>query len=135
MTNAKNIGRYVFGIGFIAAGTNHFINTAFYVAIMPPYLPWPLVLVYLSGVAEIGFGALLLMPRWSQAAAWGLIALLLAVFPANLHMALNTELYAWAPPAALWLRLPLQAVLIAGAYAYTRPAKALATANGGRLKK
>ncbi len=135
MTNTKSIGRSLFGIGFITAGANHFINPAFYVAIMPPYLPWPLELVYLSGVAEIGFGALLLLPRWSRAAAWGLIALLVAVFPANLHMALNTELYAWAPPAALWLRLPLQAVLIAWAYAYTRPAKPPVTANGGHLSK
>ncbi len=127
MQNAKTIGRYLLGIGFGLAGANHFLNAAFYVAIMPPYLPWPLELVYLSGLAEIGLGALLLVPRWSRAAAWGLIALLVAVFPANLHMALNSGLYPWAPPAALWVRLPLQAVLIAWAYAYTRPPAAART--------
>jgi len=66
---------------FIAAGANHFLNTPFYVSIMPPYLPWHLALVYLSGVAEMGLGALLLFEQWSVLAGWGLIALLIAVFP------------------------------------------------------
>ncbi len=121
MSRAQTLGRYAFGLAFIGAGANHFVNAAFYVAIMPPYLPWPLALVYLSGGAEMGLGALLLVQRWARWAAWGLIALLIAVFPANLHMALHTDLYPWAEPWALWLRLPLQAVLIAWAHAYTRP--------------
>lgn len=121
MPSLRDIGRYLLGAGFIVAGANHFLNAPFYVAIMPPYLPWHLELVYLSGVAEAGLGALVLARRWARPAAWGLIALLVAVFPANLHMALNTGLYPFAPPWALWLRLPLQAVLIAWAYAYTRP--------------
>jgi uncharacterized membrane protein len=66
---------------FIDAGANHFLNTPFYVSIMPPYLPWHLALVYLSGVAEMGLGALLLFEQWSVLAGWGLIALLIAVFP------------------------------------------------------
>jgi uncharacterized membrane protein len=121
MNRAKHIARYVFGAAFIIAGANHFVMTAFYVSIVPPYLPWPLALVIISGLAEIGLGALLLFQRWSALAAWGLIALLIAVFPANLHMALHSYLYPWAPVAALWLRLPLQAVLIAWAYWHTRP--------------
>src|SRR5207248_11723419 len=88
---------------------------------VPPYLPWPLALVIISGLAEMGLGALLLAPRWSALAAWGLIALLIAVFPANLHMALHPWLYPWASAALLWLRLPLQALLIAWAYWHTRP--------------
>ena len=114
------ISRWLFGLFFMAAGANHFVNTPFYVSIMPPYLPWPVALVYISGVAEIGLGGLLLFERWSQLAAWGLIALLIAVFPANVHMALHPELYQWASPLGLWLRLSLQGALIAWAYWYTR---------------
>ena len=105
---------------FIIAGANHFINTSFYVSIMPLYLPWHLELVFLSGVAEAGLGAFLLFRRWAKWAAWGMIALMVAVFPANLHMTMNTELYPSHSVWGLWLRLPLQGVLIAWAYWYTR---------------
>src|SRR5258706_11797679 len=115
MNRYQGPARYLFGLGFVAAGLNHFLMTTFYVSIVPPYLPWPLALVIISGLAEIGLGALLFFQRWSALAAWGLIALLIAVFPANLHMALHPGLYPWAPVAALWLRLPLQGVLIAWA--------------------
>ena len=121
MNRARRLARTLFGAGFILAGLNHFLMTSFYVSIVPPYLPWPLALVILSGLAEIGLGALLLFRRWAPLAAWGLIALLIAVFPANLHMALHPELYPWAPAAALWLRLPLQGVFVAWAYWHTRP--------------
>ena len=116
----KTVTRYLFGASFIAAGLNHFVNTGFYLSIMPPYLPWHLPLVYISGVAEMALGALLLFRRWSRIAAWGLIALLIAVFPANLHMALNSELYPQFSPILLWLRVPLQGGLLAWAYWYTR---------------
>lgn len=66
--------------------------------------------------------------RWSRLAAWGLIALLIAVFPANVHMAMHTELYAWASPLMLWLRLPLQGLLILWAYRYTGTPVGLQTA-------
>ncbi|MBX9657615.1 MAG: DoxX family membrane protein [Nitrospiraceae bacterium] len=112
--------RWLFGLFFMAAGVNHFVNLPFYVSIMPPYLPWPVALVCLSGVAEIGLGGLLLFEGWSRLAAWGLIALLIAVFPANVHMALHPELYPWASSLGLWLRLFLQGLLIAWAYWYTR---------------
>lgn len=121
MSRARQITRYIYGACFIAAGANHFIHTPFYVSIMPAYLPWPLALVYISGIAEIGLGGLLLFERWSRSAAWGLIALLIAIFPANIHMALHPELYPWASPLGLWLRLSLQGALIAWAYWYTRP--------------
>lgn len=101
------------------AGLYHFANPAFYLRMMPPYLPWPLTLIHLSGLFEAALGYLLLVPKYTRLAAWGLIALLVAVFPANIHMALNPQLFPELPPAALWLRLPLQVVLIAGAYWFT----------------
>lgn len=116
----KNPARYVFGAGFILQGINHFLNYSFHVSIMPPYLPYPGELVILSGIAEIGLGALLFFPRWQRAAAWGLIALLIAVFPANIHMALNANLYPNIPASVLWARLPFQFLFIAMAYWFTR---------------
>jgi uncharacterized membrane protein len=111
--------RWLFGLLFMAAGTNHFINPDFYVSIVPPYLPWHLPLVYASGVAEVVLGTLLLVPRFQAVAAWGLIALLLAVFPANLHMAMNPDSYPELHPFLLWARLPLQGLIIAWAYWFT----------------
>ena len=111
--------KWLLGLLFAAAGVNHFLMPDKYVAIVPPYLPWPFVLVYLSGVAEVALGVLLLIPRFRSRAAWGLIALLIAVFPANLHMALNPEQFPDISPAALWVRLPLQGVLVAWAYWFT----------------
>jgi len=111
----------LFGAFFIVAGITHFTNQAFFTAIVPPYLPWPVALVVISGIAEIGLGVLLLIRRTSRLAAWGLIALLIAVFPANVHMAMNPQLYPDTSPTALLIRLPLQGVLIAVAYWFTRP--------------
>jgi uncharacterized membrane protein len=86
---------------------------------MPPFLPAPLFLVYLSGVIEIALGILLLVPRFSRLAAYGLIALLIAVFPANIYMAANPHLFVEYSPAALYLRLPLQLALIIWAFWFT----------------
>lgn len=122
MRKLKTILKYLLFVFFVAAGLNHFINPAFYLKIMPPYLPWHLFLVYLSGFFEVALGVLLLAPVFTRVAAWGLIALLIAVFPANIQMAINPQLYPDISPPALWLRLPLQAVFIAWAYWYTRPA-------------
>jgi uncharacterized membrane protein len=89
---------------------------------MPKRLPAPLALVYLSGVAEVAGGVGLLVPTLQRAAAWGLIALFAAVFPANVNMAVNGIGFGKkpTPPWILWGRLPLQAVLIGWAYLYTR---------------
>jgi uncharacterized membrane protein len=116
----KTWSRYLFGVLFIAAGLNHFVNPTFYLAMMPPYLPWHSELVAISGVAEAALGVLLLFRRWAVWAAWGLIALLVAIFPANVHMALHPELYPSISPLWLWLRLPLQPILIAWAWFFTR---------------
>ncbi len=107
---------------FIGAGINHFRDPDFYVRMIENFLPWPLELVYISGVFEAQLGVLLLVPRYSRDAAWGLIALLIAVFPANIYMALEPDKFPRLPAWTLWLRLPLQGVLVAWAYWFTRPA-------------
>jgi len=119
MLRTKRILKYVFAVFFVLAGLNHFRSDEFYVRIMPPYLPWHLFLVYVSGVAEIAWGISLLVPRLQRLAAWGLIALLIGVFPANIHMAIHPELFPEFSPTVLWTRLPVQAALIAWAYWYT----------------
>ncbi|MCP9496208.1 MAG: DoxX family protein [Pyrinomonadaceae bacterium MAG19_C2-C3] len=107
--------RVVFALLFIVAGILHFTHTDFYLLIMPPYLPFHRALVYLSGAFEIAGGVGLIIPRTKKAASYGLIALLLAVFPANIYMAtddvsINGNRFS---PLLLWLRLPLQFILIA----------------------
>ena len=114
--------KYLLCVFFVLAGLNHFINPAFYLKIIPPFLPSHLLLVYLSGFFEIVLGGMILISALTHIAAWGLIVLLIAVFPANVHMAINPQLYPDINPAALWLRLPLQAVFIAWAYWFARPA-------------
>ncbi len=116
----KVVLKYLLAIFLVAAGLNHFIDPAIYLKIMPPYLPWHLSLVYLSGFLEIAFGILLLIPRFAVVSAWGIILLLIAVYPANIQMALHPHLFPEYTPLALWARLPLQALLIAWAYWYTR---------------
>jgi uncharacterized membrane protein len=113
MHSIKSFMRVLLGGLFTLAGVNHFRSPDIYISIMPPYLPWHDVLVALSGYCEIGLGLLVFVPKYRRVAGWGLIALLVAVFPANLHMALHSDRYPRIPALALWLRLPLQAVLIA----------------------
>jgi len=106
---------------FVVAGVNHFLNPGFYLAMMPPYLPAHLEIVYLSGVLEVLGGVAVLVPRVRSSAGWALIALLVAVFPANLYMALNPGLFPSMSPVVLYVRLPIQALFIAWAYWATRP--------------
>ena len=120
MSRVKFILRLLLGVFFIAAGVNHFLRTGFYLRMMPPYVPFHLAMVQISGAAEMLLGLLILIPRRSAIAGWGLIALLIAVFPANVQMALHPETFPEFSARALWLRLPLQAVMIAWAYWYTR---------------
>jgi uncharacterized membrane protein len=124
MGTLKLLSKYSLGLLFVLGGLYHFINPALYLRMMPTYLPWHLFLVYLSGFFEAALGLLLLVPKYTRLAAWGLIALLVAVFPANVQMALNPELFPGIPPFALWLRLPLQAVFILWAYSLTREDRA-----------
>ena len=100
---------------FVLAGAMHFVIPRAYRRIVPPYLPSPKALVYASGVAEIAGGAGLIPEATRRPAGWWLIATLVAVFPANLHMALHPDEFPKVPggPASLWARLPLQAAFIA----------------------
>lgn len=114
--------RRLFGIVFALAGVLHFVRPEMYEAIMPEYLPAHRELVYASGVAEIAGGLGTLHPVTRTAGSWLSIATLVAVFPANVHMAINPERYEGIPggTVALYARLPLQALLIAWAYAAGR---------------
>jgi uncharacterized membrane protein len=120
MSAFKTVMRYLMAFFFVAAGLNHFFNPEFYIKIMPPYLPWPVFLQYLAGAFEIVLGAMLLIRHFTKIAAWGLIVLLIAVFPANIHMALNPHLYPEMAPIAYWIRLPFQFLFIAWAWWLTR---------------
>lgn len=121
-SRVKRVLKWVLAIGMIGAGINHFLSPASYIAMMPEELPAHAELVALSGVAEIAGGLGLLIARTQKLAAWGLIALLVAVFPANVNMAWNDLPLGGKPVPTwmLWARLPLQALLIAWAYWYTR---------------
>lgn len=103
------------GAGFVLAGVLHFVIPGTYTAITPDYLPAHLMLVLISGAAEFVGGVGMFFPRWRRAAGTFLILLLIAVFPANLHMALNRDESA-IPDVLLWARLPLQVVLIGWVY-------------------
>ncbi len=114
------IGRILLAVLFTVAGSLHFLLPQTYLKSMPPSLPAPLALVYISGAAEILGGLGLLVPATRIFAAWGLVALLIAVLPANIHMALDHTRFASIPVWALWLRIPLQLPLIFWAWVYTR---------------
>jgi uncharacterized membrane protein len=117
----KTISRYVFAIFFVGAGLMHFRNPDFYLKIMPSYFPaeWHKPLVDISGVAEIVLGAMLMFSDLQRIAGWGLILLLIAVFPANIYVYQHQELIP-GPAILHLLRLPLQGVLILWAFWYTR---------------
>ena len=108
---------------YVAAGVNHFWHPEFYLNIMPAWLQLHNELVVISGVFEIIFGLLLLFHLTRRPAAWGIILLLIAVFPANIQMMLS---YWEESNPNLWVsivRLPLQIVLILWAYSFTRDSK------------
>lgn len=101
--------RWPIALIFTVAGVLHFVIPATYARIVPPYLPAHLALVYISGAAEIAGGLGVLFPQTRRAAMWGLLALLIAVFPANVYMA---EAKLMHPAWAAWARLPLQPLLM-----------------------
>jgi uncharacterized membrane protein len=119
MSKLKLIMKWLLALFIFVAGVMHFTNTTFYLSIMPPYISWHLAMVYISGFFEIVLGLMLIVPKFERLTAWGIIALLIAVFPANLHMALHPELYPYISPMALWLRLPMQGIFVAWAYWFT----------------
>ena len=110
--------RILLALAFITAGVLHFVKPEPYLAIMPPWLPAHALLVQLSGIAELAGGIGLLVERWRRATGIGLMLLLMAILPANIQMLLNYQ--ARGAPAGeitlLWLRLPLQLVLMAAVW-------------------
>ena len=123
MRKVKSIFLYIMAFGYILAGVLHFTNPGFYLNIMPPYLPWHLKLVYLSGICEMIAGVLLLLSKTRRFGAWLLIALLIAIYPANIQMAID---YGHTANPDLWIalvRLPIQFILIWLAWIYTKRKK------------
>jgi len=126
LTRLKRPLLYLMGVFYAAAGVMHFVAPKAYTRVVSPQFPRPIALVYLSGIAEIFLGIGVLIRRTRQQSAWGIIALLIAVFPANVHMATNDVATDAAPDwadditrAAMWVRLPLQGILILWAWWYT----------------
>jgi uncharacterized membrane protein len=124
-TLPKRISLLLLAAFFMVAGLNHFVNPDFYVAIMPPSLPAHLTLVFISGFFEILGGVGLLFAAWRKWAGYGLILLLFAVFPANIYMAMNPTLFGETETftVALYLRLPLQFLLMGWIYWAIQPDK------------
>ena len=117
----KRISLFLLAAFFTYAGVGHFTNEAFFLAIVPPWLPYPLLMVQISGVAEIAGGVGILIPQLRRLAGWGLLALLVAVYPANIHMALHPEQFPEMTQNALYFRLPLQFVAFAWVWWATKP--------------
>jgi uncharacterized membrane protein len=115
----NQLSLYLQVIFYIFAGINHFRNERFYLKMMPDYLPWHKPIVLWSGIAEIILGIGLLFDPLRNGAAWGIILLLIAVFPANIDM-ISSLKFSKIPKWILWLRLPFQLILIAWAYSFTQ---------------
>ena len=116
----KLITIYLMSLFYISIGIKHFINVDWFMQIMPPYLPSHKALVYLSGVFEIIFGIMLLFENTRFLAGWGLILLLIAVFPANIYAAQTNGPAMGTSAAIAWGRLPFQGLFIALAYWHSR---------------
>ena len=113
----------LFGLSvfFVYFGIDHFVNPDFYLSIMPPAFPLHAEAVYISGFFEILGGICVLIPSLRKLAGWGLIALLVSVYPANIYMAINPEAFPEISIGLLYFRLPLQFLFIYWAYSITRP--------------
>lgn len=125
MSRTKTVLLWVMALSYMAAGFNHLQNPDFYIAIIPPGLPSPEWLNLLSGLAEIVLGVFVLEKRVRVLAAWGLVALLVAVFPANVYVAMENVGLGGEPGTGIggvnWVRLPFQALFIVWAWWYTWP--------------
>ena len=117
MSLVRSILRWILAVFFIVAGVNHFRTPAIYYAMMPDWVTWPVTANVVAALAEILGGAGLFFPTTKRLAGWGLIGLLVAVFPANVHVALQGKMPGTDfSPVILWLRLPFQALFIAAVW-------------------
>ena len=112
----KHLTIYVMGLFYILVGIKHFQNPEWFIPIVPPILPYKLALVYISGFFEIFFGVILFIPKLRYVASWGLILLLIAVYPANIYLALTNGEAMDTTPLIAWGRLPFQFLFIGLAY-------------------
>ena len=116
----KTLSIIIMSLFYIGVGTNHIINPNWFVRIIPPILPFKIAIVYISGIFEIILGSLLIFPKTRYIAGWGLIILLLAVYPANIYVALTNGEAMDITPLIAWGRLPFQFVLIGLAYWHSK---------------
>ena len=119
-SQTKKVLLFAFSIFFAGAGLDHLVNPEFYLSIMPPIFPMHSEAVLISGVLEIVGGIAVLIPGLRRAAGWGIFVLLIAVYPANIYMALYPELFPSIHSGFLYLRLPLQFLFLYWAYSVTR---------------
>jgi len=118
--NIRLLSIIIMSIFYVSVGVNHFTIPEWFLQIVPPRLPYKLELVYISGFLEIILGVMLLIPATRFYAAWGLILLLIAVYPANIYLAQTNGAAMNTTPLVAWGRLPFQFVFIALAYWHTK---------------
>ena len=116
----KYFSLIVMGVFYISIGVSHFTSPIWYVQIVPPYLPYKLELVYISGIFEILFGGMLLFKKTRFLAGWGLILLLIAVYPANIYLAQTNGAAMNTTPLIAWGRLPVQFIFVGLAYWHSK---------------
>jgi uncharacterized membrane protein len=124
MKMIKNISLTILIIGYLYAGVNHFRNPDGYVRIIPQYIPFPILVNYLSGAFEILFGFLMLFNATRSIGAWGICLLLIAFLPVHIQMIIDAPFKMGTltvTPLVAWARLALQPVLILWTWWYTRP--------------
>ena len=116
----KTFSIIIMTLFYIMAGTNHFINPDWYIRIVPPILPFKTAIVYISGILEMILGTILIFPKTRVIASWGLILLLVAVYPANIYVALTNGEAMDTTPLIAWGRLPFQFIFIGLAYWHSK---------------
>ena len=116
----KYFSMIVMGVFYISIGVSHFTSPIWYVQIVPPYLPYKLELVYISGLFEILFGGMLFFKKTRLFAGWGLILLLIAVYPANIYLAQTNGAAMNTTPLIAWGRLPVQFIFVGLAYWHSK---------------
>ncbi len=116
----KTLSIIIMSLFYIEVGINHIINPNWFIRIIPPILPFKIALVFICGIFEIILGSLLIFPKTRFIAGWGLILLLLAVYPANIYVALTNGKAMDTTPMIAWIRLPFQFVFIGLAYWHSK---------------